>query len=180
MHKVLVYRAKLHQIWSLHESYFNRFTLSREKSGKRAAPPSKYDDLASELRRSSVCLCSRALGDCSWKLLRRPMRVGQRPAWCLKLQALPTSLKMLCWRISGRLERAKTLLASMVNGDLAGANAIVALHHIVDGLHKLREPAADPALRASIRRMLPWTNASLHQPRCSRGENFRRGRRVSL
>src|SRR3984885_5966864 len=49
-------------------------------------------------------------------------------------------LKMLGWRISGRLERAKTLLASMVNGDLAAVNGIsVALHHIVDGLHKMRQ-----------------------------------------
>ena len=34
--------------------------------------------------------------------------------------------KMLGWRISVRLERAKTLLASMVNGDLAAVNAIFA------------------------------------------------------
>jgi hypothetical protein len=60
-------------------------------------------------------------------------------------------LKMLVWRISGRLERAKTLLASMVNGDLSGVNAIItARQHIVDGLHKMRQLAADPALRSSI------------------------------
>src|SRR5271170_3708798 len=34
-------------------------------------------------------------------------------------------LKMLVWRISGRLERAKTLLASMVNGDLAGVVGMI-------------------------------------------------------
>jgi hypothetical protein len=44
---------------------------------------------------------------------------------------------MLGWRISGRLERAKTLLASMVNGDLAGVIAMIAARQlIVDGLHK--------------------------------------------
>ena len=60
-------------------------------------------------------------------------------------------LKMLGWRISGRLERAKTLLASMVNGDLAGVIAIIAARQlIVDGLHKMRQLAADPALRSSI------------------------------
>jgi hypothetical protein len=59
--------------------------------------------------------------------------------------------KMLGWRISGRLERAKTLLASMVNGDLAAVNAIIAAPQlIVDGLHKMRQLAADPALRSSI------------------------------
>jgi hypothetical protein len=59
-------------------------------------------------------------------------------------------LKILGWRISGRLERAKTLLASMVNGDLAGVIALVAARQlIVDGLHKMRQLAADPALRSS-------------------------------
>ncbi len=74
-------------------------------------------------------------------------------AACAVLEALTSSnvLKMLAWRISGRLERAKTLLAGMVNGDLAAVNGIsVALHHIVDGLHKMRQLAADPALRFSI------------------------------
>jgi hypothetical protein len=60
-------------------------------------------------------------------------------------------LKMLSWRISGRLERAKTLLASMVNGDLAGVIATIAAPQlIVHGLHIMRQLAADPALRSSI------------------------------
>jgi hypothetical protein len=60
-------------------------------------------------------------------------------------------LKMLGWRISGRLERAKTLLSSMVNGDLTGVIAMITARHlIVDGLHKMRQLAADPALRSSI------------------------------
>jgi hypothetical protein len=74
-------------------------------------------------------------------------------AACLVLEAASSSnvLKMLGWRISGRLERAKTLLASMVNGDLAALNGIsVALHHIVDGLHKMRQLAANPPVRASM------------------------------
>ena len=60
-------------------------------------------------------------------------------------------LRLLGWRISGRLERAKKLLASMVNGDLAGvAGMISGRQLIVDGLHKMRQLAADPALRTSI------------------------------
>jgi hypothetical protein len=60
-------------------------------------------------------------------------------------------LKMLGWCISGKLERAKILLASMVNGDMAGVNGIsVALHHIVDGLKKMRQLAANDALRPSL------------------------------
>ena len=60
-------------------------------------------------------------------------------------------LKMLGWRISGRLERAKTHLVSIVNGDLAAVNGIsVALHHIVDGLHKMRQLAANRAFRSCM------------------------------
>src|SRR5271155_1268884 len=69
------------------------------------------------------------------------------------LEAVSSSnvLKMLGWRISGRLERAKTLLASMVNGDLTAVNGIgVALHHVVDGLHKMRQLAANPTARSSM------------------------------
>jgi hypothetical protein len=60
-------------------------------------------------------------------------------------------LRMLGWRISGRLERAKTLLASMVNGDLAGTLAMITARQlVVDGLHKMQQLAVDPALRSSI------------------------------
>ena len=60
-------------------------------------------------------------------------------------------LKMLWWRISGRLERAKALLASKVNGDLAGVIAMITGRQlIVGGLHKMRQLAADPALRSSM------------------------------
>jgi hypothetical protein len=60
-------------------------------------------------------------------------------------------LRMLGWRISGKLERAKTLLASMVNGDLTGFIAMITARQLIDdGLHKMRQLAADPALRSSI------------------------------
>src|SRR6202046_4273177 len=49
-------------------------------------------------------------------------------AACAVLEAASSSnvLRMLGWRISGRLERAKTLLASMVNGDPAAVISIIA------------------------------------------------------
>jgi len=60
-------------------------------------------------------------------------------------------LRLLGWRISGRLERAKALLASKVNGELAGVVAMIRGRQlIVDGLHKMRQLAADPALRSSM------------------------------
>jgi hypothetical protein len=59
--------------------------------------------------------------------------------------------KTLGWLISGRLERAKTLFASMLNGDLAAVIATIAAPQlIVDGLHKMRRLAADQPLRSSI------------------------------
>jgi hypothetical protein len=77
-------------------------------------------------------------------------------SWAAALTVLEAAsssnvLRMLGWRISGRLERAKTLLASMVNGDMAGFISIItAPQLIVDGLHKMRQLAGDPALRSSI------------------------------
>ena len=72
-------------------------------------------------------------------------------AACMILEASSSSnvIKMLWWRMSGRLERAKTLLSSMVDGDLSAVNGIgVALHHIVDGFHRMRQLAADKTARA--------------------------------
>src|SRR5580658_7801176 len=40
-------------------------------------------------------------------------------------------LKMLWWRISGRLERAKALLASKVNGDLVGVIAMITARQLI-------------------------------------------------
>ena len=55
------------------------------------------------------------------------------------------------WRISGRLERAKTLLASMLNGDLAAVNATITGPRLIIGsLSKMRQLAADPAILSSI------------------------------
>ena len=91
-------------------------------------------------------------------------------------------LRMLGWRISGRLERAKTLLASMVNGDPAGVISIIAAPQlIVDGLHKMRQLAADPALRSSITTDAAVDKCLLYSNhRYTPGENLRRGRRLSL
>jgi hypothetical protein len=79
----------------------------------------------------------------------------------LKAASSSSITKMLDWRIRGRLERAKTLLASMVNGDLAAVIATIAAPQlIVDGLHKMRQLAADPALRSSSLFILGLGSAS--------------------
>jgi hypothetical protein len=82
--------------------------------------------------------------------------VATKESWdaaCTILEASVSSfnLTMFYWRMSGKLDRAKALLSSMVNGDLSAVNGIgVALHHIVDGLHRMRELAADPKEERAI------------------------------
>lgn len=79
-------------------------------------------------------------------------------AACMILEASGSSngMKMLWWRVSGKLERAKKLLSSMVDGDLFAVNGIgVALHHIVDGLHRMRQIARETGTRAQ------WTTEAV-------------------
>jgi hypothetical protein len=60
-------------------------------------------------------------------------------------------MKSPSWRISGKVERAKTLLASMLNGDLAAVNATITGPRLIIGsLSKMRQLAADPAIRSSM------------------------------
>jgi hypothetical protein len=82
--------------------------------------------------------------------------VSTKESWaaaCMILEASVSSdnLTMFYWRVSGKLERAKKLLSSMVNGDLSAVNGIgVALHHIVDGLRRMRQLAADTNQQRTI------------------------------
>lgn len=75
--------------------------------------------------------------------------ISTRESWaaaCVMLEASRSSniVKMTWWRLTGKLEKAKILLGSMVNGDLSAVNGIgVALHHIVDGLARMRQLAND-------------------------------------
>lgn len=70
----------------------------------------------------------------------------------------------LWWRISGRVARARLVLAAPVGGDLAAVNATgISLHHIVRGLQRMRAMYADPAQRrltpqsAALRRLFAPT-----------------------
>jgi hypothetical protein len=57
-------------------------------------------------------------------------------------------MKMLWWRLTGKLERAKELLSTMVDGNLSAVNGIgVALHHIADGLRRMRQIAGETGTR---------------------------------
>ena len=55
------------------------------------------------------------------------------------------------WALTGKVDRARLLLAEMVGGDLAGIHAIgIALHNVVDGVNQMRKLYNDPAQRTAL------------------------------
>ena len=63
----------------------------------------------------------------------------------------PNVLRTIWWFVSGKLPRAKKLLAGMVNGDLAGVNGIgIAAHNIVNSMIQMKHLYSDPAQRKSL------------------------------
>jgi hypothetical protein len=68
--------------------------------------------------------------------------------------AAPRSWKMptiLWWWLSGKVGRAKRLLAGMVDGNLSAMNAIaIAVHNLVKGLRRMRKLYADNGTRSSL------------------------------
>lgn len=55
------------------------------------------------------------------------------------------------WTLTGRINRAKQLLSSMVGGDLAAVHAIgVALHNIVSGVNLMRQLWSDASTRTVL------------------------------
>ena len=59
--------------------------------------------------------------------------------------------KLIWWRISGKVRRAKRKLASMVNNDLAAVNAIgIAVHNLVNSLRRMRALYSDANRRRTL------------------------------
>ena len=59
--------------------------------------------------------------------------------------------KLLWWRISGKVRRAKRQLASMVNDDLSAVNAIgIAVHNLVKSLRRMKALYADSNRRPML------------------------------
>lgn len=81
------------------------------------------------------------------------------------------TLRNLWWKTTGKVTRAKALLASMVEGDLAGVHATgVAIHNVVKGMHQMRSLYRDPSAREALtpqsvgRRCLFAPGVVLRQP----------------
>jgi hypothetical protein len=63
----------------------------------------------------------------------------------------PNLIKMLWWFSSGKVHRAKRLLAERMGGDLSAVNGIgIAVHNVAKGLRRMRALYADIALRDSL------------------------------
>lgn len=61
------------------------------------------------------------------------------------------ALRNLAWKVTGKVTRAKALLASMVDGDLAGVHAVsVAIHNVVRGLNQMRGLYLDTSVRQTL------------------------------
>jgi hypothetical protein len=75
-------------------------------------------------------------------------------AAALVLVAAPRSsnlLKLSWWFITGKVRRAKRLLAGMVGDDLSAVNAIgIAVHNLVKSLHHMRSLYADASSRKAL------------------------------
>lgn len=70
------------------------------------------------------------------------------------LVAAPRSMnlpQMVWWCASGKVRRAKRLLAILVNNDLSGVNAIgIAVHNVVKSVRHMKVLYADVAMRTSL------------------------------
>jgi len=82
--------------------------------------------------------------------------VATRGSWeaAQILVAAPRSsnaAQLFWWAVSGKVRRAKRLLASMVDGDLSAVNAIgIAVHNVVRGLTHMRRLYSDVGVRSTL------------------------------
>ena len=59
--------------------------------------------------------------------------------------------KLIWWKLSGKVRRAKRQLAGMVNNDLSAVNAIgIAVHNLVKSLRRMRQIYSDKNLRMTL------------------------------
>jgi hypothetical protein len=59
--------------------------------------------------------------------------------------------ELIWWAVSGKVRRAKRLLAEMVDGNLSAVNAIgIAVHNVVKGLHHMRVLYSDVGMRSTL------------------------------
>jgi hypothetical protein len=118
--------------------------------------PDKLEPLARWVRgQGSNDACGPLLQDIVGKLFNPTFR-ATTDTWNAALllnQATRTMnpLRLAWWAITGKLEKARQLLAQAMLGDLASVHAIgIAVHNIVSGMQTMRTLYRDPAQRAAL------------------------------
>ena len=127
-----------------------------ERLGEISLGPEELEPLASWVRRLGD---DEDIGMLAQRLLGRLFSdsfEASPESWAAAkiLVAAPRTWKLptlVWWLVSGKIKRAKRLLAGMVDGDLSAVNAVgIAVHNVVKGLRHMRGLYADPAVRSSL------------------------------
>ncbi len=120
------------------------------------AGPEELEPLANWIRGAGT---DSEVGILTQQLLGRlfsPGFVATEESWAAAkvFVAAPRSWKMptiLWWFVSGKVRRAKRLLAGMVDENLSAMNAVgIAVHNVVKGLRHMRKLYADTSGRSSL------------------------------
>ena len=124
-----------------------------ERASLLASGPDELESLASLVRgKGSIDGCGMLVQQVVGRLFA-PDFQATPASWdaALVLDKAPRTMNFLLlawWSFTKRVDRAKLLLAQMVDGNLAGMHATgVALHNIVRGVNRMRDLYSDPARR---------------------------------
>jgi hypothetical protein len=118
-----------------------------------SAGPEELEPLANWIRGAGP---ESEVGIITQQLLGRlflPTFVATKESWAAAqvFVAAPRSWKILWWFVTGKLRRAKRLLAGMVDGNLSAMNAVgIAVHNTVRGLRHMRRLYADSSVRSCL------------------------------
>jgi hypothetical protein len=127
-----------------------------ERVAAISAGPEELEPLANWVRGTDS---ESQVGILTQQLLGRlffPGFVATEESWAAAqvFVAAPRSWKMptiLWWFLTGKVRRAKSLLAGMVDGNLSAMNAVgIAVHNTVKGLRHMRSLYADGGVKSSL------------------------------
>jgi hypothetical protein len=93
----------------------------------------------------------------------------------------PNWPKMLWWFVSGKVRRAKRLLAGMVDGNLSAVNGIgIATHNLVKSVRHMRLLHSDSRIRSTLSGEAAASQCLFADQRVSPGDRRWRGCRLSV
>ncbi len=133
------------------------FRRLNEQASKMKTGPEELEPLAAWIRGQSSgevgLLAQQAIG----RLFRDDF-VATAESWeaaltLVKARSLSV-FKLVSWHLSGKLRRAKSVLARMVNEDLSAVNGIgISVHNMVSSLREMKSLYADSGARTAITAM---------------------------